>query len=124
MPCPIKRTGARTVIKLARFLRIAFALYRGGGAWAGDLEWESSDAVSLRLFLSGNAGQRLKARLSNASIKMNASAVQSPDPWSAGRAAGYMLALEDLSALAAPQVSEQDEEEGHGAGIPLEQIAP
>lgn len=111
-------------MKIIRFFKIALALYKGGGAWAGDCEWGSTEAVSLRLFLSGEVGQRLKATLSNASIKMNASAVQSPDPWASGRAAGYMLAIEDISALAAPQVSEPTEEEAYGAGIPLDLIAP
>jgi len=109
---------------MIRFLKIAWALYQGGGAWAEDCEWEASDAVSLRLFLSGESGRRLTARLRNASINMNASAVQSPDPWTAGRAAGYMLLIEDISALSAPQVGQPDEEEAFGAGVPLESIAP
>lgn len=110
---------------MIRFLKIAWALYKGGGAWVGDHEWTATDAASLRLFLSGESGRRLTAMLRNASIKMNASAVQSSDPAGDGRrAAGYMLAIEDISALAAPQDSETDEEEAYGAGIPLEQIAP
>lgn len=111
------------MIKVVRFFQIAFALYKGGGAWAGDCEWGVQDAMSLRLFLSGESGQRLKARLTNASIQMNASAVQSPDPWGAGRAAGYMLSINDISALASPQESDQTEED-EGASSFLESIAP
>ena len=111
-------------MKLLRFFQIAWALYKGGGAWAEDCEWAASDSASLSHFLSGVSGRRLTARLRNASIRMNASAVQSPDPWASGRAAGYMLLIEDISALAAPQTSEDPEEEAYGAGIPLENIAP
>ena len=110
-------------MRLFRFLRIAFALYKGGGAWAEDSEWEDSDAISLRHFLSGVSGQRLRARLRNASIRMNAMAVLSPDPAGDGRkAAGYMLAIEDFTAMAGPQQSQYEEEEG--ASSFLEQIAP
>ena len=113
------------MIRLIRFFKIAWALSRTGGAWAGDCEWEASDAESLRHFLSGTVGQRFTARLRNASISMNARAVLSSDPAGDGRkAAGYMLAIEEISGLAAPQVSEITEEEAYGAGIPLELIAP
>ena len=77
------------MIKIFRFLRIAWTLAKGGGAWAGDCEWGVQDAMSLHLFLAGDTGQRLKARLTNASIQMNATAVQSPEPWASGRAAEH-----------------------------------
>lgn len=113
------------MIKVLRFLRIAFSLSRMGGAWAEDSEWTEADAVWLRSCLSCESGKRLRERLRNASIRMNARAVLSSDPAGEGRkASGYMVCIEDLSALAAPQVREDTEEEALGADFPLEQIAP
>ena len=112
------------MIKFFRFLHIAFALAKGGGAWAEDCEWTEDDAVWLRSCLSGTSGQRLMGRLRNASIKKNAAAVLSSDPaGEGGKAAGYMYCIEDISALAAPLSDEQTEEE-EGASFNLEQIAP
>ena len=110
---------------MIRFFRIAWALYRAGGAWADDSEWTAADAVWLRSCLSCESGRRLKSKLRNASMSMNARAVLSSDPAGEGRrAAGYMTCVEDISALAAPKDSETTEEDAFGAGIPLEQIAP
>ena len=113
------------MIRLFRFFHIAWSLYKSGGAWAEDCEWGVQDAVSLRLFLSGEVGQRFKARMRNASNRMNATAVLSSDPAAEGRkAAGYMLAIEDISALSVPQIGETYEEDDFGADVPLESQAP
>jgi hypothetical protein len=45
--------------------------------WAKDVPWEADDAAELKRFLSGRAGRRLSAHLSNTVIEQNARAVAS-----------------------------------------------
>lgn len=72
---------------------------RGYYQWTQVPDWEAGDAENLRKFLESPVGKKLALRLRNASLRHNASAVQDGQPHRCGIAAGYMLALSDLSAL-------------------------
>ncbi|HET6887008.1 MAG TPA: hypothetical protein VFH87_03695, partial [Candidatus Udaeobacter sp.] len=68
--------------------------------WAHVPDWEKVDAENLERFMQSAAGKKLALRLRNASLRHNASAVQDTNIHRCGIAAGYMLCLSDLSALA------------------------
>lgn len=98
-----------------------------GGAWTDGTDWEKEDAGALAHFLKTPAGTKLIAKLRNASLSMNAQAVQKGEPHASGSAAGYMLALTDiqtLSAIGSPQDPEQSEEGVDTGNVTLEQLNP
>jgi hypothetical protein len=111
-------------MRLFRLFRIAWELSRCGGAWHQDCIWSAEDAVRLRTFLTSDAGKKLSAVLRNASLHKNAASVMSGELARVNKAAGFMEAVETLSALAEPEYSETTEEGEHGAFTHLEQLAP
>jgi len=112
---------------ITRFFTALRFLLATGGAWTDGTEWEREDGGSLALFLKTPAGSKLIAKLRNASLSMNAQAVQKGDAHTSGTAAGYMLALTDiqtLSAIGALQDSENHEEGVVTGDANLEQLNP
>jgi hypothetical protein len=95
-----------------------------GGAWHQNCVWNTEDAVRLRTFLASDAGKKLSAVLRNASLHKNAASIMSGEIARVNKAAGFMEAVETLSALAEPEYSEITEEEEHGVSSFLEHLAP
>lgn len=86
---------------IARFFKTLFFLLSGAGTWIDGAEWTKEDAASLAVFLKSNTGSKLAARLRNASLSLNAGAVQSGGQRACGRAYGYMLCISDIQNLSA-----------------------
>jgi hypothetical protein len=84
------------VYRFLRTLRFLLRFYQ----WAQPPDWEQGDAENLAKFMESSVGKKLALRLRNASLRHNSNAVQEANPHGCGVAAGYMLCLTDLSALA------------------------
>jgi len=112
---------------IARLLRTLVLLLRDGGSWCDGAEWSSEDERALGAFLSTAAGTKLRARLRNASLSLNAQAVQDGAPHLCGRAFGYMTAISDLQALSAsgaPQDAQTSGESSDTGAGNLEHLNP
>lgn len=110
------------LLNILRFLRMAWMLAQTG-AWQAPEEtaWTDMDASALRSYLAGAPGKRLCNRLRYVSAALNASAVQAPNKWKAGQAAGYMLAVSHIQTLSAPIAPQDDpsEEQDNDETSPL-----
>jgi len=100
---------------IARFIKTLFFLMSGAGTWIDGAEWTADDEKALSTFLNTEAGVKLRARLRNASLSLNAQAVQSGGVRACGRAYGYMLAVSDIQTLSASgTLGEAETNEGAG----------
>ena len=110
---------------MIRFFRVLFNLLRTYH-WENGSTWSDEDALRLKQTLASDFGIRLVARLRNASIMLNANAVQEGSPWKCGQASGYMLALADISTLSAcgELESSQSEDSSEGELESLAHLSP
>lgn len=112
---------------ITRFLRTLRFLLSGAGTWVDGAEWTDEDEITLANFLTSETGTRLRARLRNASLSLNAQAVQAGAAALCGRAFGYMLAISDIQSLAATgplkEAGTSEEAGDTGAGS-LEHLNP
>lgn len=112
---------------IARLFRTFLLLVRDGGAWCDGAPWTAEDERALGAFLATAAGTKLRARLRNASLSLNAQAVQDGAPHLCGRAFGYMTAISDLQALSAPGAprdAQTSEESGDTGAVSLAHLNP
>ena len=112
---------------ITRFFRTLLLLRNTSSSWCDGADWTPDDERVLSAFLGTSTGARFRARLRNASLSLNASAVQTGDMHACGRAFGYLTAVSDiqaLSAIGAPQDAETSEG-GSGTGAEdLEHLTP
>lgn len=94
--------------------------------WRDHSPWSDEDTLRLKQILLSDLGVRLRTRLRNTSIMINANAVQNAGEKACGQAVGYMQCLADLQSLSGigvPQNSESEfSEEGDLTGF--EHISP
>lgn len=112
---------------ISRFFKTFFYLLSGAGTWVDGAEWSNDDALALGAFLRTETGAKLSARLRNASLSLNANAVQEGDHKTCGRAYGYMTAIADiqtLSAGGAPEDASNTEDDAEAGGGVLEHLNP
>lgn len=112
---------------IARFFKTLLFLLSGAGTWIDGAEWNDDDKAALSRFLASNTGTKLSARLRNASLSLNAQAVQSGGHRICGRAFGYMLAISDIQTLSAtvtPQEDQPSEDNSATGAAILEHLNP
>ena len=112
---------------IGRFFKTVFILLRHGGTWVDGADWTDDDTIALGGFLASETGTKLRARLRNASLSMNSTAVQSSDMHRNGVACGYMLAVADLQSLSvkgAPQDAQTSEDAADTGDSNLEHLNP
>ena len=95
--------------------------------WNEQTPWTDEDTLRLKQFLLSDVGVRLRAKLRNTSILINASSVQTGSEKACGQAVGYMLCLADLQSLSgsgSPQPAADETSEGQGDLTGIEHLSP
>jgi hypothetical protein len=97
--------------------------------WRDLSPWTKGDAEQLQSYLNSRSGKRLAQNLRNASITINARAVQDgATKWACGQAAGWQQCaayLQTLSATWEPESHEQSEDGAQeGADAFFERMSP
>ena len=110
---------------MRRFFR-ALWLFLEVYPWEERSPWEEEDTLRLRQFLLSDVGVRLRAKLRNTSILINANSVQSGTEKACGQATGYMLCLSDLQSLSGSGSPQQTADETSESGdlSDLEHLSP
>jgi hypothetical protein len=111
---------------MIRFFRIVFELLRFY-PWSDRSPWTDEDTLRLKQFLLSDVGVRLRTKLRNTSILINANSVQAGTEKACGQAVGYMLCLADLQSLSGsgtPQQTADETSETQGDLADLEHLSP
>jgi hypothetical protein len=111
---------------MKRFFRALF-LFLEIYPWEDRSPWTDEDTLRLKQFLLSDVGVRLRTKLRNTSILINANSVQSGSEKACGQATGYMLCLADLQSLSgsgAPQQTADETSESDGDLTGIEHMSP
>jgi hypothetical protein len=94
--------------------------------WNNNSPWTDEDTMRLKQVFLSEMGVRLRARLRNTSIMVNANAVQNGSEKACGQAVGYMQCLADLQSLSGVGVPDNSESESSETGdlAEFEHISP